>query len=460
LTGSTSPKPRSGLRADLTIEGLDARGRGLGHLKGYTVSVRGGVPGDRLLVGLRKVRHRRKEAEARILDMIQPGVPRKSAPCEHFGLCGGCLWQDVAYEDQLALKSRLVETCLAHVGVEPEFEAPMQAPSPFYYRNKMEFSIGTSDEGEPTIGLHASGRYDHVFDLDACHLQSELSNQIVGLTRDFVRSRGLSSYDLKRHTGLLRFLTVRDGKHSGEVMVALTTSEEPFEAAAAYADALMTTFPEVASVIHSVNGRKAQVATGDVEHVVAGKSSIIDRLGRYRFDISLGSFFQPNTFQAERMFEKVQDYAGLKQDDRVLDLYCGTGGISFYLAEDAGEVLGIESSESAIQDAVRNSAENEVEGCRFMAGPAEELLTQLDGAGESYDVAVTDPPRPGMHPKALAALGNLGPRRIVYVSCNPQALSEDVVRLRRYGYEATSAQVVDMLPQTPHCELVVRLDRD
>jgi 23S rRNA (uracil1939-C5)-methyltransferase len=451
--------PRPGQRADLTIDRVDSKGRGQAQLEGYTVSMRGGVPGDRVLVGLRKVRHRRREAEARILDVVAPGVRRQAAVCEHFGTCGGCLWQDLAYSDQLALKSQIVESCLGRAGVDIKFAPPLEAPSAFRYRNKMEFSFGESEEG-PTIGLHASGRFDHVFDLSACHLQSDVSNAIVSFTRDFVRSRGLSSYDLRKHTGLMRFLTVRDGKHTGEVMVALTTSTEPFVDAESFASELVEQFPEVASVIHSINGRKAQVATGDEERVLAGKSTIEDRLGRFQFDISLGSFFQPNTFQAERMFEQVVTMTEIQPDDRMLDVYCGTGGISFFLSEVAQDVLGIESSEAAIKDAVRNSAQNGVEGCQFMAGPAEVLLSQLRNRGERFDVVVTDPPRPGMHAKALAALGELAPRRIVYVSCNPQALAEDLIRLRAFGYTATAAQVVDMLPQTPHCEVLVRLDKD
>ena len=453
-----SRKPRPGLHVDLTIDSLDAKGKGQAQLDGYTVSVRGGVPGDRLLAGLRKVRHRRKEAEARLLKVVEPGVARQTAACEHFGICGGCLWQDLEYSDQLTLKSQLVEACLHQVGVEVEFAPPLEAPSPFRYRNKMEFSFGQSEEG-PTIGLHASGRFDHVFDLSVCHLQSDVSNAIVAFTRDFVRSRGYASYDLRKHTGLLRFLTIRDGKQTGEVMVALTTSTESFDDAASFADELVKRFPEVVSVIHSINGRKAQVATGDEERVLAGKTTIEDRLGRFQFDISLGSFFQPNTFQAERMFEQIISLAEIRPTDRVLDVYCGTGGISFFLSERASEVLGIESSEAAIKDAVRNSAQNGVEGCQFMAGPAEMLLSQLGNRGEKFDVAVTDPPRPGMHAKALAALGELAPRRIIYVSCNPNALAQDLVRLRGYGYTATAAQVVDMLPQTPHCEVLVRLDR-
>ncbi len=451
-------KPRPGLRASLTIDRVDAKGRGQAHLDGYTVSVRGGVPGDRLLVGLRKVRHRRKEAEGRLLEIVDPGVVRQDPTCLHFGTCGGCLWQDLSYADQLNLKSRLVEDCLNRAGCEIEFEAPLEAPSPFYYRNKMEFSFAGSEDG-PTVGLHASGRFDQVFDLRACHLQSDLSNAIVGFTRDFVRSMGLTSYDLKRHTGLLRFLTIRDGKRTGEVMVALTTSTEPFEDVSVFADALVARFPEVVSVIHSINSRKAQVATGDEERVVVGKPTIEDRLGRFRFDISLGSFFQPNTLQADRMYERIVSLADLSPDDRALDVYCGTGGISFFLSDRSKDVLGIESSEAAIRDAVRNGGQNNVAHCQFMAGSAEDLLSQLRRRGETFDVAVTDPPRPGMHAKALAALGELGPRRIVYVSCNPNALVEDVVRLRAYGYAVTEAQVVDMLPQTPHCEVLIRLDR-
>ena len=451
------PKPTRGSMAEFLVEALDARGRGLARIGEYLLRVRGAIPGDRILARIQRVRHGRREAEARIDRLLVPGVARCSAKCSHFGLCGGCLWQDLPYDEQLRLKQEMVEGCLQRTGLGLELGSPIAADVPFGYRNKMEFSFAESRDGTLDLGLHVGGRFDQVFDLESCHLQSEGSNRIVEWVRNFAREAGLSVYHLRRHEGLLRFLTIREGKRSGEVMVVVTTSGEAFAGAADLGRGLVDAFPEVKSVIHSVNRRKAQVAIGDEEIVIAGSGTVHEELGAYRFEISPSSFFQTNTLQAERLYELVADLADPVPGDRVLDVYCGTGGISIYLSSKASEVIGVEVVEPAVSDASRNSANNGIGNCRFIAGSAEDALRQLKDQGERFDTAIADPPRPGMHPKALQALVDLDPKRIIYVSCNPEALGSDLKDLEAAGYRSDHIQLVDMFPHTPHCEVVARV---
>jgi 23S rRNA (uracil1939-C5)-methyltransferase len=258
------------------IEGLTADGRGFAGLDGLTVEVAGALPGDRVEARVGRVRG--EVVEARRTATLEPGLARIPAVCAHFGTCGGCLWQDIPYEDQVRLKQRTVEETLSRAGVEIPFEAASAAAEPFFYRNKMEFSFGQQGD-EIILGLHVRGKFDRVFDLGRCHLQSEASNRIVDAIRSFARIAGLRVYDLRRHRGLLRFVTVREGKGTGEVMVNLVTSEEPFPERGDMTQAILKAAPEVVTVIQTVNRRKAQVATGDEAVVLHGEGFIRERLG-------------------------------------------------------------------------------------------------------------------------------------------------------------------------------------
>ncbi|MBS13247.1 MAG: 23S rRNA (uracil(1939)-C(5))-methyltransferase RlmD [Gemmatimonadetes bacterium] len=448
-------KPKPGGVIEVDVDGLSVKGHGMASYGEYRVTIRGTVPGDTVIARLRKVRHRRREAEARVVDRTDASLERQEAACNHFGLCGGCLWQDLTYDDQILLKERVVREAVQPAD-DVEIGQTLRAPSPLQYRNKMEFSFGTGETGLVEIGLHPAGQFGRIFDLGLCELVHPVASEMVEDIRVFANERGLSVYDLKQHLGLLRFLTVRYAAQTGEVMVILTTSEEPFPLVEDLAIRLVEKHPDLASVVHTINRAKAQVAYGDESRVVCGKPAINDRLEPFMFEISPASFFQPNTFQAERMFERVVDLADLSEGETCLDAYCGTGGISLFLSQMAARVVGVEVSEDAIRDAVGNSARNGVENCQFISGPAEDLLGQLRDQGDRFDVAVTDPPRAGMHHRALRALIDLKPERIIYVSCNPAALATDAAALTAHGYRMEYLQLVDMLPQTPHCEVLVR----
>lgn len=449
---------KRGEHIELDILEIDGKGDGRGKIGDREVVVRRAVPGDR--IEARVIKKRRGRLEAEIERFEEMGVPRIAPPCRHFGLCGGCRWQDISYEDQLALKERMVKNAFVGRGFTDVFIKPiLPAVAPFFYRNKMEFSFGCDREGKIQLGLHVRGRFNRVFDIEDCHLQSPLSNRIVQTTRRLVEELGLSVYNLRTHEGLLRFLIVRDAKASGQLMVNLVVTSYPDENVDELVRGMVEAIPEIDVLIITLHQGKAQVAKGQSEFVLRGRGHIEEQCSGLKFDISPQSFFQTNPLQAEKLYAIVGELAGQYLTGRVLDLYCGTGAISLHLARSAANVLGIEVVEDAIVDARRNAECNNIDNCEFIAGAAEDLLTGLEEDGRQFDLIVVDPPRPGVHKKALAALGSLQPPRIIYVSCNPETLADDLVTLVDQGYCIGAIQPVDMFPQTPHCEVVCQLSK-
>ena len=449
-------KPRRGDTIELAVDDLAFGGDGVGRADGYVMFVRGGLPGDRLRVRVTEARGR--YGRATIESVVTPSPDRVEAPCPYFGHCGGCRLQHLAYPAQLAFKARQVHECLTRLGGLPPFELRpiVAAPEPYGYRNKMEFTIA---EPGPVLGLHAAERYDVVLDIERCLLQSDTMNALLDEFRREVRSRGLSVWDPKSERGLLRFLTLREGRGTGQAMVNIVASAPDIEALAPVAERLRARVPATIGVLLNVNDRKASVAVGSEEHLLLGRDHITELLDGVAFQVSANSFFQTNTVQAERLFAIVAEACALDGRDTVLDLYSGTGAISLLLARRAARVYGIEVSAAAVGDAIRNAQANGIDNCTFMTGEVRHVLPGLTSEGVRASVVVADPPRAGFHPKALAALGTLAPARIVYVSCNPATLARDVGDLARRGYRLEWVQPVDMFPQTPHIEAVARLSR-
>ncbi len=440
---------------ELKITEIDPKGDGRGSVDEREVIVRRAVPGDQ--ISARVIKKRRGRIDAEIIELHQQEMPRIDVRCAHFGLCGGCRWQDIQYEDQLLLKERMVRNALNQFGFDDiPIQGIMQSVSAFFYRNKMEFSFGADPEGNVQLGLHVRGRFNRIFDVETCHLQSPVSNRIVQITRKLANQLALSAYNLKTHEGILRFLVVRDAKASGQILVNLVVSSYPHEGVETLVQHLIKEVPEIDSLVLTLHSGKAQVAKGEKEFVVSGRGAIEESCGKIHFDISPQSFFQTNSLQAERLYQLIGEWAG-DGLGRVLDLYCGTGSISLHMAHRAEEVLGIELVEDAVVDARLNAERNGVENCSFLVGKAEELLIELAAKSDKYDLVVVDPPRPGLHKNVIEALGHMGPTRILYVSCNPETLAENLCQLKEFGYEITRVQPVDMFPQTPHCEVICEL---
>jgi 23S rRNA (uracil1939-C5)-methyltransferase len=307
--------------------------------------------------------------------------------------------------------------------------------------------------------LHEAERYDVVLDIERCLLQSETMNGLLADFRAQTREQRLSVYDPRTEQGLLRFVMMREGRRTGEAMVNIVGVAPDVETLGPVAARLREREPATTSVVLNVNAKKASVAVGSEEHLLAGRDHIREQLDGVTFQVSANSFFQTNTVQAEQLFTVVAEACALDGTETVLDLYAGTGAISLLLARRARRVYGIEVAAAAVADAVRNARANGIDNCTFLAGEVRHVLPDLMRTGVTASVVVADPPRAGFHPKALAALGALAPARIVYVSCNPSTLARDVADLGRHGYQLEWVQPVDMFPQTPHIEAVARLRR-
>jgi 23S rRNA (uracil1939-C5)-methyltransferase len=448
---------RNGEELELRIESLAYGGNGVARHDGFVVFVRGGLPGDRVRARVTKVR--RGFAEAFSDAVLEPGPQRVEAPCRHFGTCGGCRFQDLAYEAQIAAKEQQVRDALLRIGRidDPPVEPIVAAASTYGYRNRLEYSF-TGGEAGVELGFHRAGRWDEVVGVDECLLTTELGNAIRLAVRDWAREERLEPYDQATGEGYLRHLVVREGRNTGQALVLLVTAPgERFETG--YLVDVLRRFPEVRSIHWAVNEAPSE-RTNLPTTLLWGDAAIEEEILGLRFRLRPAAFLQTNTEMAERLYGLAREYAGLTGVESVFDLYCGTGTIALALASGAGAVWGVEISEESIACAIENADLNGVANARFLAGNVGQALERLVEEAGQPDVVVVDPPRAGLAGKALRRTGGLGAARIVYVSCNPTTLASDVKVLREeLGYELVRCCPVDMFPHTPHVESVSLLTR-
>ena len=447
---------------ELTIDSLAYGGNGVARLNGFVVFVRRGLPGDTVRARVTKVK--RGFAEALATEVLRPSAQRVDAPCAHYPACGGCRFQDLAYDVQVAAKEAQVGDALRRIGgFAPSeqgglpLEPIVPAASPFHYRNKMEYSFTQTPSG-PALGFHKAGRWDEVLEVERCWLTTDLGNAIRNAVRDWAREEGLEAYDQEEQTGYLRHLVVREGRNTGQALVLLVTAKgERFDAD--YLVEVLRRFPEVRSIHWAVNDSPSEV-TNLPSKLLWGEDAIEEELLGLRFRVRPNAFLQTNTEMAERLYELAIEYAGLTGSETVYDLYCGTGTIGIAMARNALTVWGVEISEEAVACALENADLNGVGNAAFFAGNVGQSLEELAERAGPADVVVVDPPRAGLAGKALKRTGRLGAGRIVYVSCNPTTLASDLKVLRdEYGYELLRVRPVDMFPHTPHVETVALLER-
>ena len=447
----------TGDEVELRIESLAYGGNGVGRLDRFVVFVRGGLPGD--LVRARATKVKRGFAEATRTALVEPGPDRVPAPCRHFGVCGGCRFQDFAYEQQIAAKEGQVRDALTRLGrfVEPPVAPTVPAVEEYGYRNKLEYSFAPGDDGL-VLGFHRAGRWDEVIDVEECLLTTALGNAVREAVKQWARAEGLEPYDQESGTGYLRHLVVREARNTGQLLVVLVTAPgERFDAD--FLVETLTRFPEVRSIHWAVNDRPAEV-TNLPTRLLWGEGWIEEELSGLRFRIRPNAFLQTNTAMAERLYGLAREAAGLTGSETVWDLYCGIGTIGLSLAADALTVWGIEVSEESVACALENAELNGVTNSAFFAGNVGEVVEELLERSGPPEVVVVDPPRAGLAGKALRRLGRIGAPRLVYVSCNPTTLAGDVKALREeYGYELKRVTPVDMFPHTPHVECVALLER-
>jgi 23S rRNA (uracil1939-C5)-methyltransferase len=470
----------------LKISSSAFEGKCIARHENMVIFVEGAVPGD--VVKVKILKSKKNFAEAKVVEVITPSAHRVQPRCKYFGVCGGCKWQHVEYQAQLEFKQQQVKDAFEHLGGFSNLNILpiLGSENIYYYRGKMEYSFAekqwltappppseteipagsdTSPSHLPApifLGLHVPQRFDKVLDLDECHLQSEVSNRILNFTRRFAREKSLSIYDSRTESGLLRFLVIRESKHTKEVMVNLVTFNNLPELMREYSAALKAEVPEVTTMVNTINSKKAQIAFGQAEHVYLGNGIIHEQMGHHQFDVSASSFFQTNVLQAEKLYQVAKEFGEFNHTDVVYDLYSGTGSISIFISDAVKHTVGIESVESAIQDAERNAKENGIANCSFVLGDLKDRLakdTEWMSSHPKPDAMVIDPPRSGMHPKVVEEILNIEPTRLVYVSCNPATQARDVKALCESKYRLVKMQPVDMFPHTYHIENVVLLHR-
>ena len=449
----------------LHIDDLAFGGRGVAHHEGKVVFVDGALPEDTVEAII--LRNKQAFAEAKTIQVLNPSPYRINPVCMHFDICGGCKWQNYQYDMQLKYKEDQVREHLIRIGgiENPPIEKIIAARKSYFYRNKMEFSFHQDRDGSLLLGMHRAGFFDRVFDIEECHLQSKQSNEIVKFVRDECKRLELPAYHIKNHEGLMRFLVVRHGKFTDETLVNIVTGGQ-YEG---YEDKIIGMGQDLAakvegisSVIWTINTRKANIAQADMlppmldGGVIYGRDHIYEKLNEYKFKISADSFFQTNSYQAQLLYDTVIEFAGFSPTDKVCDLYCGTGTIALYISGMVKSVLGVESVENSVKDAEVNAELNGVKNVEFIAGKVEDMIAELG----QFDKLIIDPPRAGIHPKALKGIMANSPKVIVYVSCNPATLARDIAELTQAGYRLERTVAVDMFPHTYHIESVSKLIRD
>jgi 23S rRNA (uracil1939-C5)-methyltransferase len=442
---------------ELRIDSLAYGGNGVARLNGFVVFVQRSLPGDTVRARVTKVK--RNHAEAISLEVIDAGAPRVDAPCEHYPACGGCRFQDLAYEAQLEAKARQVEDALARIGRLSGFELEPAVPaeSVFHYRNKLEYSFAAGAEAL-ALGFHRAGRWDEVLDVERCWLTTDLGNAIRNEVKEWARREGLAPYDQELQEGYLRHLVVREGRNTGQALVVLVTAPGELAASESFVQAVRR-FPEVRSVHWAVNDTPAEV-TNLPSRLLWGEEAIEEEILGLRFRVRPNAFLQTNTAMCEVLYRLAGEYAALTGEETLYDLYCGTGTIALALAGDALTVWGIDSSEESVACAVENAQLNAIANAAFFAGDVAQDVEELRERAGPPDVVVVDPPRAGLSGKALRRVAGLEAGRIVYVSCNPTTLAGNAKELASaWGYRLERARPVDMFPHTPHVETVALFRR-
>ena len=443
---------------EVKVDSLAYGGNGVGRLNGFVVFVRRGLPGDTVRARVTKVK--RSHAEALAVEVVEPGPERVDAPCAHYPACGGCRFQDLDYAAQTRAKEGQVADAFRRLGgiAEPPLEPIVPAESPFFYRNKLEYSFTQTPSG-PSLGFHKAGRWDEVLEIEKCWLTTDLGNGVRNAVRAWAQEEGLVAYDQETQQGYLRHLVYREGRNTGQVLVQLVTARgERFERE--YFVEVLRRFPQVRSIHWSVNDTPAEV-TNLPTQLLWGDEAIEEELCGLRFRVRPNAFLQTNTAMAERLYALAREYAGLTGGETVWDLYCGIGTIGLAMAPQALTVWGIDVSEESIACALENADLNGIANAAFFAGNVGQVVEELLDRSGPPDVVVVDPPRAGLAGKALRRLGRIGAPRIVYVSCNPTTLASDVKQLGAdWGYRLLRARPVDMFPHTPHVETVALLERD
>ena len=451
------------------VEKTEFPNRGIIKAEDRRVTVKNALPGQKIRYRLKKLR--KGTGEGLLLEVLEPSPVETEPVCPHFGSCGGCIFQSLPYEEQLRLKESQLRELLDAAVQEPyAFEGVKESPRRLAYRNKMEFSFGDAfKDGPLALGMHKRGGFYDIVTTDCCQIVDEDYRRILACTLEYFQEQGLPFYHRLRHTGYLRHLLVRKGARTGEILVDLVTttqlaegqeaggaSEREMEAAWAERLRALELDGRIVGILHTYNDSLADVVQNDRTEILWGRDYFYEELLGLRFKISPFSFFQTNSLGAEVLYSTAREYIGETKDRVIFDLYSGTGTIAQILAPVAAKVVGVEIVEEAVEAARVNAQLNGLSNCSFIAG---DVLKVVDELQEKPDLIVLDPPRDGIHPKALQKIIDFGVERIVYISCKPTSLARDLELLQGRGYRVEKAVGVDMFPWTGNCECAVRLAR-
>ncbi|MEG2257493.1 MAG: 23S rRNA (uracil(1939)-C(5))-methyltransferase RlmD [Lachnospiraceae bacterium] len=441
-----------------TIESVEFPNKGKIPMEdGQTVIVKNGVPGQRVRFSVNKIR--KGKAEGRLIEVLEKSPIEIEPPCEHFGACGGCTYLNLPYEEQLNLKEEQVKSLLDSVVDDYIFEGIKASPKQYSYRNKMEFSFGDAyKDGPLALGMHKRGSFHDIVTVTDCQIVDEDYRKILSCTLDYFTEKQASFYHRMRHIGYLRHLLVRKGEKTGEFLIDLITTTQGASEEREWAERLLQLDLKgnITGILHTYNDSVADIVQDGGTTILYGKDYFYEELLGLRFKISPFSFFQTNSLGAEILYETGRAYIGDTKDKVIFDLYSGTGTIAQILAPVATRVVGVEIVEEAVDAARENAKLNLLDNCDFHAG---DVLKVIDELREIPDIIVLDPPRDGIHPKALEKIIGFGVEKIVYISCKPTSLVRDLEVLQARGYKVEKAVAVDMFPGTGHVECVVLMSR-
>ena len=433
------------------IEGYSSEGLGIARIDGQVVFVHGAVRGELCRILVMKVL--KNAAFGKVTELLEPSPERREPDCPYYGRCGGCDFRHLSYSEELWAKRQRVQDALTRLGgSDVEVEEILGAADPLYYRNKSQYPVSAGK-----VGFYRARTHD-VVDIERCLIQKPQADAAAAALRDYMRDFAVPSYDEKTGRGLLRHLYVRTNRR-GESLVCVLANGERLPHEEELVGRLRRAVPDCVGVVLGVNTRRGNTILGERYRTLWGADTLEDELCGLTFRLSVPSFYQVNRDQAEVLYRKAVEYAGLTGGELVVDLYCGAGTITQVMAGGAGRVIGAEIVPEAIEDARENARRNGIENVEFFCGDAAQLAADFAGRGLRPDVICVDPPRKGLAPEVIAAAAQMAPQRVVYVSCDPGTLGRDVKRFAEYGYRVQRAAACDLFPGTRHVETVCLLSK-
>ncbi len=441
------------------IQDLGSEGEGIAKVEGYPIFIKDAVPND--VVKIKIIKAKKTYGYGRVEEIIEPSKDRVEPKCPVARQCGGCSLQHYSYEKQLEYKQNKVKNCLERigglVGIEEKMEPILGMEEPWYYRNKAQFPVGKNKDGKIVTGFYA-GRTHSIIDNTHCYIQAKINETILEMIKEFLQEYQIAPYEEESHQGLVRHILTRVGFVTGEIMVCLVLNGEVLPNADKLIERLIK-IDGMKSISINSNKEKTNKILGNKVITLWGSDTITDYIGDVKYQISPLSFYQVNPIQTKVLYKKALEYAQLKGEETVWDLYCGIGTISLFLAQKAKQVYGVEIIPEAIEDARKNAKLNGMDNVEFFVGKAEDVLPEQYEKNKVYaDVIVVDPPRKGCDETLLNTMVTMQPKRIVYVSCDPATLARDLKILCANGYEVEKVQVVDQFGHTAHVETVCLLN--